>query len=128
MLKRIAKHHKLLLIFAFVFLGLHSISFCFMSNQNAKEKIAFLIISWILFLIAFGGMTLLYAMQAKNQLMSKLWEAILILFIILPVIFSLYNLFLLIKAFATGYFMGVYPLNGVFVSTVCFCRKHITDK
>ena len=122
MLKIIVKTSCFFIIVSLLFLIVYSFAIYQISNLNNQDKIVFVVISWIVFIITFAAMTLLYTIQMKRQFVSqKVWNAILLLFVVFPGILSIYYFFnLFINSTA---YMIIYPLNGIFSATIRVCPK-----
>ncbi len=126
MLEIVAKKRRFFVMVSLAFLVLYSVAIYFISNLNNYEKIKFVVISWVVFIIAFGAMTFLYAIQKKSKLFpKKVWNIILLVFIIFPMFFSIYHFFKLFMN--SNAYMIVYPLNGIFSATICVCHKERDD-
>ncbi len=112
------------MIASLLFLSLYSFAICFTSNLNSQDKIVFIVVSWIVFGITFGAMTLLHTIQLKKQIVQpKVWITFLIIFVAFPGILSIYHFFdLFINSTAH---MIVYPLNGILSATICVYSKTV---
>ena len=124
MLKNIAKKRTLFVMVSILFLSLYSVAVCFISNLNNQGKIVFVVVAWIVFIITFGVMALLHTIQIKRHVVSqKVWNVLLLVFVVFPGILSVYYFFdLLINSAA---YMIVFPLNGMFSATICICSKTV---
>lgn len=114
MINFITKHCKIFALGTVLFLAAYTLLFMFLVQEEIPDKVAFVVISLVMFGFSFGVFTFLIKFQFKNLIISpRAQHAIIIFFVVCCIIFAVRFLFLFLLSPTTNYYMIIFPICGI---------------
>lgn len=119
MIKLIKKFHTQFILCIILLLAVYTISYFLISKEILKDKIAFIAISWFIFLVTLILTTLFYKIQSYNIMISKKVKNIIIsLYIILSLFLTVIFIFRYIFNPIANNYMILFPINGISIASI----------
>lgn len=115
----INNHKRKINIYTILLLVIFSSWFLIMSEETFVDRLALIIISWIMFLIAYGGFFIILKAQANNLMITpKAWDIIICFFLLCSSLLAIRSIIAFIICYMEGYYMAIHPLHAIMLAVV----------